>query len=165
MAETKPETKTLVLECPDCGHFRGFSYSGYFTMAGGKEAHVRSCVECGFKRHFTPEGIPFGKIRKRKARQHVPNSKKLNRKVLQSVPKITPQKRREGFPSRTSGLNTHDTVPKITPKKGLEGFLSQTRTLVAEKKDSHSNYSVNNFLRTWDIKSSMLVKVGTGGST
>jgi len=128
------ETKTMVLECPDCAHIREFSYSGYFTMAGGKEAHVRSCGECGFKRHFTPEGIPFGKIRKLKVRQHVPNSKKLNRKVLQSVPKITPQKRLVGFPSQTSGLKTHDTGPKITPKKGLEGFLSQTSGLNSVEK-------------------------------
>ena len=65
MAETKP----LVLECPDCSGNREFRYSGYFTMGNGEEAHVRSCEECGFKRHFTPEGIHFSRKRNRNARK------------------------------------------------------------------------------------------------
>ena len=131
--KTKPETKTMVLDCPDCKSNREFIYSGYFTMAGGKEAHVRSCGECGFKRHFTPEGIPFGKTRNRKVLQDVPSSKELNRlyreRYPRYVPKITPPKGLEAFPSQTSGLNTHGTGPKTTSQKGLEAFLSQTSAL------------------------------------
>ena len=142
--ETKPETKTLVLDCPDCESNREFIYSGYFTMAGGKEAHVRSCVVCGFKRHFTPEGIPFGKTRNREVLQDVPSSKELNRLYRERYPRY---------------------VPKITPQKASKPFLVKPRALIASKKASNSNYSVSNFLRTWDMKSGMLVKVGTGGST
>ena len=136
--ETKPETKTMVLDCPDCERNREFIYSGYFTMAGGKEAHVRSCGECGFKRHFTPEGIPFGKTRNRKVLQDVPSSKELNRLYLERypryVPKITPPKGLEAFPSQTSGLNTHGTGPKTTSQKGLEAFLSKTSSLSSVEK-------------------------------
>jgi hypothetical protein len=90
MAETKP----LVLECPDCSGNREFRYSGYFTMGNGEEAHVRSCEECDFKRHFTPEGIHF--------------SRKRNRNARKFGLEITPKKGLDGFLSQTSGLNTHD---------------------------------------------------------
>ena len=167
--ETKPETKTMVLDCPDCESNREFIYSGYFTMAGGKEAHVRSCGECGFKRHFTPEGIPFGKTRNRKVLQDAPSSKELNRlyreRYPRYVPKITPPKASKPFLVKPQVLIPTELAQRLLRKKVSKPFLVKPRALVASKKASNSNYSVSNFLRTWDMKSGMLVKVGTGGST
>jgi restriction system protein len=56
---------------------------------------------CGFKRHFTPEGIPFNLPQRRKAHRVVP-------KIIPEATETSPKTGLDGFLSQTSGLNTHD---------------------------------------------------------